>query len=276
MTRQKVNKETFDKKAPTQEIEFTYKSPKGNVDVDLKFTDGRIDADTTGFIDSSFRNCTLETIDGKDVLTLGIYENQSIHMMVDNFDTLVQKFDTHVEAHEQYEAEAEEWIEAQDFEFTVVEKEFEAGVDMTMKYTENVLVANKSESDRTDEEQTKFEKLAEKLGTKTNHIGAEYIKAEDFDVDQVISVDDLLDDGDEDEIETEIHREEIVAEHPELFGVGFDVYEFESAKESNEKEKVASRTVMDDGNHPPESNVATITYYLTAANEIDTMRTEHF
>lgn len=282
---------------PTDEISFVYDSRKGDIDIDIKFRDSQADAfvdSDIDFLDSKYKNVkTLPDKDGNIVLALqetiegprGLSADEEEQKRVANIglsisDEKIDEFETILEKHQ---TELENWTQKAEaksiqttLKFEVVNHEYQTGTWRT-KYnmSEIVMKPNKTVYLMTDKEKTEYEALCKKFDTADDYP----ICPARFDVGDVLTVDDIDLQPYVEEVKqqkkSEQMKQEIRDKHDILYGVDFDPFEFEEAKEEaietgEKQEFTTSSTECIDSSE--ECNLDIVTYYVDEYGVVKTTR----
>lgn len=285
---------------PTSEMSFVYNSREGDIDVDIKFIDGRADAfvdSDIDFLDKEYTHVkilpdengnvalslqdTIEII-GKDAIQGTQKRIAKIGLSIS--DNKINEFESKLEEHQEEIAEwtqkAEEKSAATTLKFQVVNHEYRKGTWRT-KYnmSEVVLRPNKAKHLMTDEEKTHYEALCMKLDTADDYP----IAPSRFDAGDVLTIDDIAVSDAVDKIkkqkETKAKKEEIVDEHSQLHNVDFDLYKFDRAKEeairTGDKQAFHEQSSRCNDKNK-ECNLDIVTYYITEDCSVETTHTHTF
>ena len=272
---------------PRNEMSFEYDSKQGLCTVDVKFKNRQATVDISAPIGETYRGAKIlpHKKRNHDVLSLSHrYDsngNEISDIGLDVADGILtefeQKLSEHKQAVEQWESEARERAENTELKFEVTEHEYTTGWRTKYRHTDVVLIPNKVEDIRTEEEN----EIAESLINKHREADEYPVVADDFEVGEILTAKDFEIDDEVEYIREEKKRERkrtsILNKYPDLFDVefAFDPFDFEikkkTAKEEDEKIEVAN-THDECNDRSKECNLDLITYYITPQGEIDVER----
>lgn len=282
---------------PQDEMEFTYDSEKGEIRVTIQFrnsqADAKIDSDLD-FLDWKYRNVKTLPHKSNGVTVLSLSHSNHYHdglsfderlevepdelsdigldISDDRMEEFEQRLQEHKEGVEAWTQEAKKNAEQTELKFRVEEHDYKTGTWRTKySHSEVILKPNKSKFVMTEEEELQYEAICEKLGTADDYP----VAPDRYDEGAVLTVGEL---NVRDKVQSKIaekqrqeRKEEIVSEHGELFGVHFDVHEFEYAKRTaeqvGEKRQFAERS--ESCNIPcAECNLDIVTYYVNEDGDV--------
>ena len=272
---------------PRDEMKFEYQSRRGQCTVEITFKDKQATVDISEPIGETYRHAKVlpHKKTDHDVLSLkhtfdsdlNDISNVGLDVSDEILTEFEQKLEQHKEAVEQWSREAQQRAENTELKFEVTEHEYTTGWRTKYRHTDVVLIPNKVEDIRTEEENEIVESLINKHGEADEYP----VVADDFEVGEILTAKDFEIDDEVEYIREEKKRERkrtsILNKYPDLFDVefAFDPFDFEikkkTAKEEDEKIEVAN-THDECNDRSKECNLDLITYYITPQGEIDVER----
>jgi hypothetical protein len=304
----------IDEQEPTDEWSFVCNRSYGDVRIDIRFERNRADAvveilnrdvdnELRERVSGLYKNIEVVEHDGQQVLALRQrYDSERDEkvpsLILELGDERIEEFEERLGEHEHqfktWETKADSAARQSDLQFRVKHIEFrlwKRRISDAKYWKEGyVLIPSKVEDHMTMEQEAAWEVLQEKYGTEELKRWKIKVLCADgsdrFEEGEIYSPTDLVDEVaieervEEKRVKTqrEARKEEIREEHPELRNTTIfpDRYDEakEEAEETGEKQLVAKETRVNDGNHPPESDVAEVRYYITPDCDVETSQTE--
>ena len=283
-----VNKSLYDftkGEKPNDQMSFEYDSKQGICEVDVTFEDKNAEVRISGAIHKYCRSAKILPHKKRDTNVLSVknrfdsYGNKISDVGLDVDDDILTEFEDKLEGHKQavdeWKQDAQERAENTDLKFEIVEHEYTTGWRTKYHHTEYVVMPNKAESIRTEEENEIVNVLTEKFGEADGYP----VAPDRFDVGDVLSTDEF-------DIHTRLLRsrlkkeakklkDKIVEEHPEMYNIDFNPFEFglsrDEAQRTGEKVKVATGDEWCNDDQK-ECDLDLLDYYITPDGNVEVER----